>query len=102
MLIADKNGQSATVDLPRVVLLGEDCADEPPDCRSVREDAHHVAASLYLLGEALFQVVRSDLLPAGRGEGEEIRARVDQQFGGLEEAFVEQAHHARMVCLDLC
>ena len=108
MLIANtdsKSGQIAAGDLPLIVLLGEDCPYEPWDCSPVREDAHHVSASPYLLGEALFQVVRSDLLPVGHGEGgegEEIRAHVDQQFGGLEEAFVEHAHHARMLCLDLC
>ena len=107
MLIADvdgRSGQSAAVDLPRVVLLGEDCADEPPDRSPVREDAHHAGASPYLLGEALLGVVRSDLLPVGQGEGgegEEIRAHVGQQFGGLGEAFVEHAHHARMLCVVL-
>ena len=35
------------------------------------------------------------------GEGQDIRAHVGQQFGGLREAFVEHAHHARMLCVDL-
>ena len=99
MLIADvdgKSGQTAAVDLPRVVLLGKDCADEPPDRSPVGEDAHHVSPALGLLVEALLRVVRPDLPPVGHGEGsegEDIRAHVDQQFGGLEEAFVEHAHH---------
>ena len=99
MLIADvdgKSGQSAAGDLPRVVLLGEDCADEPPDRSPVGEDTHHVSPALGLLVEAVLRVVRPALPPVGHGEGsegEEIRAHVDHQFGGLREAFVEHANH---------
>ena len=99
MLIADvdgKSGQSAAVDLPRVVLLRKDCADEPPDRSPVREDAQHVSPALGLLGEAVLRVVRPALPRVGHGEGsegEDIRAHGGQQFGGLEEAFVEHANH---------
>ena len=91
-----KSGQTAAGDLPRVVLLREDCADEPPDRSPVREDAQHVSPALGLLVEAVLRVVRPDLPRVGHGEGsegEDIRAHVDQQFGGLREAFVEHAHH---------
>ena len=78
------------------MLLGKDCADEPPDRSPVGEDAQHVSPALGLLVEAVLRVVRPDLLPVGHGEGgegEDIRAHVGQQFGGLEEAFVEYANH---------
>ena len=107
MLIADvdgKSGQSAAVDLPCVVLLGEDCADEPPDRSPVRVDTHHVSPAADLLGEAVLLVVRPNLPRVGHGEGgegEEIRAHVDQQFGGLREAFAEHAHHAVVLRVDL-
>ena len=107
-LIADvdgKSGQKAAADPPRVVLLGNDCPDEPPDRSPVPENAHHINPAADLRGEALLRVVRLDLRPVGHGEGDEgkeIRAGGGQQFGGLGVAFVEQAQHARMLCLDLC
>ena len=55
VLVADvdgKSGQIAAGDLPLVVLLGEDCPDEPPDRSPVREDAHHVSPASDLLVEA--------------------------------------------------
>ena len=99
MLIADvdgKSGQSAAGDLPRVVLLGKDCADEPSGRSPIWEDAQHLSSALGLLVEAVLRVVRPDLPPVGQGEGsegEESRAHVDQQFGGLREALVEHANH---------
>ena len=68
----------------------------PPDRSPVREDAHHVSPALGLLGEAVLRVVRPDLPRWGHGEGsegEDIRAHGGEQFGGLEEAFVEHANH---------
>ena len=59
MLVADvdgKSGQIAAGDLPLVVLLGEDCPDEPPDRSPVREDAHHVSLASDLFVEALLRV----------------------------------------------
>ena len=70
----------------------------------VQEDAHHVSPASDPLVEALLRVVRPDLLPVGHGEGgegQDIRAHVGQQFGGLREAFVEHTHHAHMLCVDL-
>ena len=99
MLITEvdaKSGQSEAVDLPRVVLLGEGCADEPPDHSPIREDAHHVSPTLGLLVEAVLRVVRPDPPRVGHGEGsegEDIQAHAGQHFGGLEGALVEQAHH---------
>ena len=99
MLITEvdaKSGQSEAVDLPLAVLLGEGCADEPPDHSPIREDAHHVSPALGLFVEAVLRVVRPDLPRVGHGEGsegEEIRVHVGQNFGGLEETLVKQAHH---------
>ena len=95
-----KSGQSAAVDLPRVVLLGKDCADEPPDRSPVGEDTLHVSPAAHLLDEAVLRVVRPDLPRGGHGEGsegEDIRAHDGQQLGGLREAFVEHANHARVL-----
>ena len=47
-----KSGQIAAGDLPFVVLLGEDCPDEPADRSPVRENANDVGASSHLLVEA--------------------------------------------------
>ena len=70
-----KSGQIAAGDLPLVVLLCEDRADEPPDCSPVREDALHVSAASDLLVATLLWVVRPDLPPVGHeeaGEGQDI------------------------------
>ena len=64
--------------------------------RRTGKEAQHVSPALGLLVEALLRVVRPDLLPVGQGEGgegEDIRAHFGQQFGGLEEAFIEHANH---------
>ena len=107
MLVADvdrKSGQIAAGDLPLVVLFGENSPDEAPDRSPVREDAHGVGASPYLVIEALLGVVRPDLRPMRheeRGEGENLWPRLFQHYGGLGEAFVEHTQNARMLCVDL-
>ena len=107
MLVADvdgKSGQIAAGDLPLVVLLGEDCPDEPPDRSAVREDTHHVSPASDLLVEALLGVVRLDLPPVDRGkgsEGQDVGSRVGQQLGGVGEALIEHAHHARVLRVHL-
>ena len=70
----------------------------------VREDAHDVGAPPHLLVEALLGIVRPDLRPmrhGERGEGEDLWPRLFQHHGGLGEAFVEHAHHAAVLCVDL-
>ena len=42
--------------LPLVVLFGQDRADEPPDGRLVGEDADHVGAALELLVQSLGRI----------------------------------------------
>ena len=81
------------------MLLGEDCADEPPDRSPVGEDTHHVSPALGLLVEAVLRVVRPDLPRGGHGEGsegEDIRAHGGNQFGGLE------ARSSSMPTMGLC
>ena len=43
--------------LPLVVLLCQDCPDEPLYCSPVQEDAHHVSPASALSVEALLRVV---------------------------------------------
>ena len=60
----------AACDLPLVVLLGEDGADQADDGVAVREDPDHVGAALDLLVEPLERVVGPDLTPVRRRERE--------------------------------
>ena len=84
--------QVASCDLPLVVLLGQDGADQADDGVVVGEDADHVGAALDLAVEAFERVVGPDLAPVlGReGEvGEHVRLRLVQQGGQAGEAIAE-------------
>ena len=72
--------------LPLVVLLGEDCADEPEDCVVVGEHADDVGAPLDLLFDPLERVRGPDLAPVMPGEdggAGHIVLRVREHAGGF-------------------
>ncbi len=60
----------ATGDLPLVVLLSEDGADEADDGGRVGEDADDVGAALDFLVEPFEWIVRPDLAPMLAGVGQ--------------------------------
>ena len=107
MLVADvdgKSGQIAAGDLPLVVLLGEDCSMSlrtaarfgKMPTTSVRRLISLLRRSWGLFDQTCLSVDR------GKGnDGQDVGSRVDQQFGGLGEALIEHAHHARVLRVHL-
>ncbi len=79
-------------DLPLVVLLGEDRADEPDDRRPVGKDPDDVAAAAQLAVEPLLRIGRPDLSPVVAievREGQQLLARLGEQCRGVGEAMPE-------------
>ena len=91
----------ATVELPLVVLLQQQRADQPHDGRLVGKDTHDLGAALDLRVEPLQRIGAVDLRPMGLGkrhERQHVGLGLVHHRGELREALAQLIGHRSSIC----